>query len=74
VNIHPTKTEIKFENEKAVWQILMASVRESLGKFNIVPSIDFNTEGKIDIPVPDMDKIPVSPEIPVNPDFNPFNT
>ncbi len=74
VNIHPTKTEIKFENEKAVWQILMASVRESLGKFNIVPSIDFNTEGKIDIPVPGRDKIPVSPEIPVNPDFNPFNT
>jgi DNA mismatch repair protein MutL len=73
VNIHPTKTEIKFENEKAVWQILMASIREALGKFNLTPSIDFNTDGKIDIPVPDMDKTPVSPEIPVNPDFNPFN-
>ncbi|MFP4367862.1 MAG: DNA mismatch repair endonuclease MutL, partial [Bacteroidales bacterium] len=39
VNIHPTKTEIKFENEKAIWQILMASVREALGKFNLIPSI-----------------------------------
>jgi DNA mismatch repair protein MutL len=73
VNIHPTKTEIKFENEKAVWQILMASVREALGKFNLIPSIDFNTDGKIDIPVPDMGKTPVSPELQVNPDFNPFS-
>ena len=72
VNIHPTKTEIKFENEKAIWQILMASVREALGKFNLVPSIDFNTDGMIDIPVPNKDKIPVSPEITVNPEFNPF--
>ena len=73
VNIHPTKTEIKFENEKDVWQILMASVREALGKFNIVPSIDFNTEGMIQMPTVGGDRQPVSPEIQVNPDFNPFN-
>jgi DNA mismatch repair protein MutL len=73
VNIHPTKTEIKFENEKAIWQILMASVRESLGKFNLVPSIDFNTDGMINMPVPGGSKVPVSPEIPVNHDYNPFN-
>jgi DNA mismatch repair protein MutL len=72
VNIHPTKTEIKFENERDIWQILMASVREALGKFNIVPSIDFNTEGRIDLHIPRQGKDPISPEIPVNPAFNPF--
>jgi DNA mismatch repair protein MutL len=51
VNIHPTKTEIKFENEQGIWQILSAAVKESLGKFNEVPSIDFDTEGRPDIPV-----------------------
>ena len=72
VNIHPTKTEIKFENEKAIWQILMASIREALGKFNIVPSIDFNTDGMIDLHVTNKGREPVSPEIPVNTSFNPF--
>jgi DNA mismatch repair protein MutL len=72
VNIHPTKTEIKFENEKAVWQILMASVREALGKFNLIPSIDFNTDGMIDVHIPRDGKEPVSPDIPVNQDYNPF--
>jgi DNA mismatch repair protein MutL len=50
VNIHPTKTEIKFENENARWHILMASVREALGKYNAVPSIDFDMEGAPEIP------------------------
>ena len=73
VNIHPTKTEIKFANEVAIWQILMASVREALGKFNLVPSIDFNTDGMMDMPFPRRDKDPVSPEIPVKPDYSPFD-
>ncbi len=50
VNVHPTKTEIKFENEQAIWQVLSASVREALGKFCSVPLIDFDVEGKPDIP------------------------
>src|SRR5512140_1003181 len=50
INIHPTKTEIKFEDERAIWQILMASVREALGRFNIVPSLDFKSEAYVDIP------------------------
>jgi DNA mismatch repair protein MutL len=74
VNIHPTKTEIKFENEKAIWQILAASVREALGKFNLVPSIDFNTEGMIEMPSASRDKNPVSPGIRINPDYNPFDS
>ena len=50
VNIHPTKTEIKFDNEQAIWQILSAAVKDAVGKFNDVPSIDFDTEGKPDFP------------------------
>ena len=72
VNIHPTKTEIKFEDEQALWQILNAAVRESLGKFNVVPSLDFETEMAIPIPVPSKD-IPVKmPSIRLDPDYNPF--
>ena len=51
VNIHPTKTEIKFEDETPIWQILLAAVREALGKHGVVPSLEFNTEGRPDIPV-----------------------
>jgi len=74
VNIHPSKTEIKFENEKPIWQILLASVREALGKFNIVPSLDFENEALIDIPVRSASShVPDMPAIKINPDFNPFD-
>lgn len=51
VNIHPTKNEIKFENEAAIWQIVVAAVREALGRFNAMPGIDFDTADSFDIPV-----------------------
>ncbi len=74
INIHPTKTEIKFEDERAIWQILMASVREALGRFNIAPSLDFDNEVLIDIPVAGTSgKIPEPPVIEVDPLFNPFD-
>ena len=74
INVHPTKTEIKFENDQAIWQIIHAAVRESLGKHNVVPSIDFDQSGSIDIPVPQKDKENISfPDIQINPDYNPFN-
>ncbi|MBI5009445.1 MAG: DNA mismatch repair endonuclease MutL [Bacteroidia bacterium] len=74
VNIHPTKTEIKFEDERAIWQILMASVREALGRFNIVPSIDFENEALVDIPIKSSSSgLPEMPVIKVNTEFNPFD-
>ena len=74
VNIHPVKTEIKFENEQVIWQILMAAVRDAVGKFSEVSSLDFDTEGKPEIPVfnshPEGDiKVP---HIDFNPAYNPF--
>jgi DNA mismatch repair protein MutL len=75
INIHPTKTEIKFEDERAIWQILMASVREALGRFNIVPSLDFENEAMIDIPVRSSSRgIPGPPDIKVNTQYNPFDS
>lgn len=73
INIHPTKTEIKFDDERSIWQILMASVRESLGRFNIVPSIDFGNEMLVDIPVRNsIQIIPDPPEIELDKQYNPF--
>ncbi|MCF6358114.1 MAG: DNA mismatch repair protein MutL, partial [Draconibacterium sp.] len=74
INVHPTKTEIKFENDREIWQIIHATVRQSLGKHNVVPSIDFDQSGNIDIPVPQKStENIVFPDIPINPEYNPFN-
>ena len=73
VNIHPTKTEIKFADEQMIFQILMASVREALGKFTLAPQIDFDTRGSIDIPVPSGQTIQ-RPQVTVDPTYNPFHT
>lgn len=72
VNIHPTKSEIKFENEQAIWQILTAAVRESLGRFNAAPAIDFDVDEAPDIPVfsPDMD---ADHEVILEEGYNPFS-
>lgn len=73
VNIHPTKTEIKFENEQAIWQILSAAVKESLGKFSAIPSIDFDTEDMPDIPAFQQQQPTTEPpKVHFNTDFNPF--
>ncbi len=72
VNIHPTKTEIKFENEQAIWQILSAAVKDAVGRFNDIPSIEFDTEGKPDIPVFGPGEDVQIPKVNVNPQYNPF--
>jgi DNA mismatch repair protein MutL len=72
INIHPTKTEIKFEEEQAIWQILLSVVKESIGRYNLMPSLDFNTEGVIDIPVLRNETEIRSPQINLNRNYNPF--
>lgn len=75
VNIHPTKTEIKFEDEQPIWQILRAAVREALGRFNAIPTIDFNTEDRPEIPVfidgQRNNEVPM-PSIEYDESYNPF--
>jgi len=75
VNIHPSKTEIKFQEENAIWPILLAAVREALGKHDAIPTIDFDTADRPEIPTftGDFSNIQM-PEIRVNPDFNPFQS
>ena len=73
VNIHPTKTEIKFENEQEIWSILVAAVRESVGMFGEVATIDFDTLGRPDIPVFSPDDTISAPKVQYNPNYNPFN-
>ena len=72
INIHPTKTEIKFEDERMIWQILHAAVKETLGKFAIVPSIDFDNDPGFSIPFFPKNAPVIIPEIEINPGFNPF--
>ncbi|MCQ2346001.1 MAG: DNA mismatch repair endonuclease MutL [Paludibacteraceae bacterium] len=76
VNIHPTKTEIKFQDEQLIFPILLAAVREALGKFNVAPSLDFDTEGRIEMPV-HTSATDTKLHIPVisnGTDYNPFHT
>lgn len=72
VNIHPTKTEVKFEHEQAIWPIVHASVREALGKFNAVPSIDFDREDAPEIRVFNGDRAVNAPKVNFDASYNPF--
>lgn len=72
VNIHPTKTEIKFENEMPIWQILAASVKETLGRFSVVPSIDFDKEDAPEIPAFTLPHTTTPPSINIDHGYNPF--
>lgn len=74
VNIHPTKTEIKFENEQPIWQIIFAIVKEALGRSNEAPSIDFNTTDSVDIPIFDPNREIRQPQVRVDPAYNPFHS
>jgi DNA mismatch repair protein MutL len=74
VNIHPTKTEIKFADEQLIFPILLATIREALGKFNVTPSLDFDVSGRIEMPLADgkeMTRIS-NPVFPRNTTYNPF--
>ena len=73
INIHPTKTEIKFEDERSVYQIIHAAVRESLGKHSVIPSLDFDVDGALEIPLLKKDTEIRLPRENINPDYNPFD-
>ena len=72
INIHPTKTEIKFDDEHAIYAMLRASVKHSLGQFSIVPALDFNKDPEMETPYNFNNKNPIAPTIEVDRSFNPF--
>lgn len=72
VNIHPTKTEVKFEDERTIYAVLRSAARHAIGQFNVVPAIDFNSEVSFSLPPLPKGRIPEEPKIRVNPNFNPF--
>lgn len=71
INIHPTKTEVKFQDEKMIYALLHSAVKRALGKANLAPSLDFNSEMSFDI---DYSKTVSQPQVTVNKDYNPFRT
>lgn len=73
VNIHPTKTEIKFEDEKSIYSILRSSVRHALGMYNVTPSLDFSSNPDLEVD-PSNTRSPRQPQVRVDRDFNPFAT
>lgn len=75
VNIHPTKTEIKFADEQAIFQIILAATKEALGKFNVAPSLDFTSEQPLDIPQQKPGAMPIAvPRVQLDPTYNPFKS
>ena len=72
VNIHPTKTEIKFDNDRAIYAILLAAIKQSLGKYNIAPVLDFEREPSFDVPPLPEGKEIIAPSIKIDPNYNPF--
>ncbi|GGW60577.1 DNA mismatch repair protein MutL [Winogradskyella epiphytica] len=72
INIHPTKTEIKFDDEHTLYAILRSAVKHSLGQFNIAPVLDFDQQGNFDTPYSYKNKVAATPAIEVDRDFNPF--
>jgi len=74
INIHPTKTEIKFEDEKLIYTVIRSAVKAALGRFSITPAMNFEVEPLFDFKTPPKDALSKPPPITSNPDFNPFNT
>ena len=72
VNVHPTKTEIKFEDDKAIYSIIRSAIRLGLGKFNVTPTLDFDRESEFDLPYDMKYKPAVEPVIQVDKTYNPF--
>jgi DNA mismatch repair protein MutL len=74
VNVHPTKTEIKFEEDKHIYMIILSAVKQTLGKYNVMPLLDFEQETSFELPYSMKNQPVVEPEIKVNPMYNPFHS
>ena len=74
INIHPTKTEITFQDNQLVYAVIRSAIRQSLGKFSISPTIDFEVEKSFDIPPLKTGETPEFPQPKINPDYNPFKS
>ena len=74
INIHPTKTEIKFEDERSIYAIIRTAVKQALGKHNIAPTLDFEQESTFNVPLMRSTDSIKAPTIKVNKDYNPFET
>ena len=74
INIHPTKTEVKFENEQSLYAILRSAVKHSLGLFQIAPTLDFDRDPNLDVPYQQKDQSTKAPKIEVDRNFNPFSS
>lgn len=74
INIHPTKTEIKFDDEKTLYAILRSTIKHSLGQYNVAPVLDFERSASFDTPYDFKNKNTQTPRVSVNPDFNPFKS
>lgn len=72
VNIHPTKTEVKFDNEHALYAIIRSTIKHSLGQYNVAPLLDFDKDANLEVPYDYKEKIASTPTIKVDPNFNPF--
>ncbi|WP_111709531.1 DNA mismatch repair endonuclease MutL [Lutibacter citreus] len=72
INIHPTKTEIKFEDEKTLYAILRSTIKHSLGQYNVAPVLDFERSASFDTPYEFKNKKSTTPSINVDQNFNPF--
>ena len=73
INIHPTKTEIKFDDDQALYAILRSAIKHSLGQFNVAPALDFDRDPNLDTPYEYQNKTAEYPTIQVNRTFNPFS-
>jgi len=74
INIHPTKTEIKFQDEKLMYSVLRSAVKAALGKYSITPTLDFEVEPTFDFKPPPKNQTIIQPQIKFNPDYNPFDS
>ena len=72
INVHPNKTEVKFEDEKSIYQILKSATKKAIGMNNIMPSLDFSTEESFEIPLHVQNRPAKEPKLNINPHFNPF--